>query len=304
MFYLRLPGNKNCQVKKFHIISRREPLMRELASALKKKGYLVTFSSDSDQTGTIDKDTDTVITPVGVDYHHPEVETARKMGIEVVSFTEFIARQTKNKTRVVIRENRPYGQILPLVCFVLKRRNILYDLAATDVAFPSEPRISLSYDARIALLEGERKLESPVEDKIPVGYLYNPHILVMPRFQWVKGGAFETPTAFLNFHKKLIAQIERDGKFIYNAAYPVLRELSDAVREDVTALPYTPQHVSITYPETELETRYGKITVKAADEEDIADIFAAESICRQLGVKGSDFFSLVGEYPFKTESPC
>ena len=46
--------------------------MRELASALKKKGYLVTFSSDSDQTGAIDKDTDTVIAPVGMDYDHPD----------------------------------------------------------------------------------------------------------------------------------------------------------------------------------------------------------------------------------------
>ena len=278
--------------------------MRELASALKRKGYLVTFSSDSDQTGAIDKDTDTVIAPVGMDYDHPEVAVAKKIGVEVVSFTEFIARQTKNKTRVVIRENRPYGQILPLVCFVLKRRNILYDLAATDVAFPSESRISLSYDARIALLEGERKLESPVEDKIPVGYLYNPHILVMPRFQWIKGQPFETPSSYFNFHKKLVAQIERNGKFIYNAAYSVLRELGDAVREDVTALPYTSLPVSINYPDAELETRYGKITVKTVDENDIADIFAAESICRQLGVKGSDFFSLVGEYSFKTETPC
>lgn len=304
MFYLRLPENKNCQVKKFHIISRGEPLMRELVSALKKKGYSVTFSSDSDQTGAIDKDTDTVITPGGMGYDHPEVETARRMGIEIVSFTEFIARQTKDKTRVVIRENRVGGHILPLVCFVLKKRNILYDLAATDVSFPSEPRICLSYDARIALLEGERKLESPVEDKIPVGYLYNPHILVMPRFQWIKGQPFETPSSYFNFHKKLVAQIERNGKFIYNAAYSVLRELGDAVREDVTALPYTPQPVSITLSDTELETRYGRINVKTVDEEDIADIFAAESICRQLGVKGSDFFSLVGEYSFKTETPC
>ena len=70
--------------------------MRELASALKKKGYLVTFSSDSDQTGAIDKDTDTVIAPVGMDYDHPEVTVAKRIGAEVVSFTEFIARQTKN----------------------------------------------------------------------------------------------------------------------------------------------------------------------------------------------------------------
>ena len=278
--------------------------MRELASALKRKGYLVTFSSDSDQTGAIDKDTDTVVTPVGMGYDHPEVDAAKKMGIEVVSFTEFIARQTKNKTRVVIRENRSCGHILSLVCFILKKRNILYDLAVTDVPFPSEPHICLSYDARIALLEGERKFELPVEDKIPVGYLYNPHILVMPRFQWIKDQPFETPSSYFNFHKKLIAQIERNGKFIYNAAYSVLRELGDAVREDVTALPYSPLPMSINHSDTELETRYGKITVKTVDEEDIADIFAAESICRQLGVKGSDFFSLVEGYSFKTETPC
>ncbi|MBQ7823192.1 MAG: hypothetical protein IJ338_03315 [Bacteroidaceae bacterium] len=286
-------------MKKFHIISRGEPLMMELVSALKKKGYLVTFSSDLDKMEIIDKDTDTVIRPVGGGEEYPEEKMAKKMGIEVISFTEFIARQTKDKTRVVIRENRKEGHILPLVCFVLKKKNILYDLAAINLKLASEPRIQLSYDARIALLEGEREFDASVHDKIPSRYLYNPHILVMPRFQWVKDASFETAGLYFNFHKKLIALIERNGKFIFNAAYPALQELGASVREDVTALPYKISVMKTNCSETELETRYGKVIVNAVNEDDIADIFAAESVCRQLGVKGSDFFSLVGEYKFE-----
>lgn len=273
--------------------------MLELASALKKKGYLITLSPDLDKIETVDKDTDTVIRPISVGDNHPEVEAAKRLGIEVITFTEFIARQTKNKTRVVVRENRKNGHILPLVCFILKKKNILYDLAAVNLVSKSESCIQLSYDARIALLEGERELDMPVEDKIPVGYLYNPHILVMPRFQWVKDKPFETPGLYFNFHKKLVALIERDGKFIFNGSYPVLQELGASVREDVTALPYKIPAVHINPPQTELETRYGKVIVNAVTEDDVADIFAAETICRQLGVKGSDFFSLVGEYKFE-----
>ncbi len=286
-------------MKKFHIISGKEPLMMELVSALKKKGYLVTCSSDPDKIETIDKDTDTVVRPISGGDEYPEVRIAKKMGIEVISFTEFIARQTKDKTRVVIRENRKNGHILPLICFVLKKKNILYDLVTVNFMSAPEPRVQLSYDARIALLDGERAFDVPVQDKIPSGYLYNPHILVMPRFQWVKNMPFETAGLYFNFHKKSVALIERDGKFIFDASYPALQELGASVREDVTALPYKIPVVRISCPQTELETRYGKITVGAVNEDDIADIFAAESVCRQLGVKGSDFFSLVKEYKFE-----
>ncbi len=273
--------------------------MLELSSALKKKGYLITISSDSDKIETVDKDTDLVIRSADVENGHPEVEAARKNGIEVISFTEFIARQTKNKTRVVIRENRVGGQILPIVCFVLRKKNILYDVASVNAIYGEEQHIQLSYDARIALLDGERELNAPMGDKIPSGYLYNPHILVMPRFQWIKDKPFETPDLYLNFHKKLIASIERDGKFIFNETYPALQMLGDSVREDVTALSYKIPQIQVNPTDTEVETRYGKITVNTTDENDIADIFAAELVCKQLGVKSSDFFSLLGEYRFK-----
>ena len=92
------------------------------------------------------------------------------------------------------------------------------------------------------------------------------------------------------------SSIERGGKLIYFDGDPVVKQLAQEVREDITAMPYD-QHVVVEKEgKTYLQTRYGDFPVYIPDRFFLINLNAARLACRQLGVKDADFYQALSEY--------
>ena len=77
---------------------------------------------------------------------------------------------------------------------------------------------------------------------------------------------------------------------------PVVKQLAQEVREDITAMPYD-QHVVVEKEgKTYLQTRYGDFPVYIPDRFFLINLNAARLACRQLGVKDADFYQALSEY--------
>ena len=101
---------------------------------------------------------------------------------------------------------------MSMVLKALRKQNMRCDYVALNEIPGQEKQISLSYDARISLLEGDAFLE----EKPLAHQQYKPHILIMSDLLWHPTKTHSTFESYVDFWKGMVASIERDGKFIYN----------------------------------------------------------------------------------------
>ena len=295
-------------MKRVHIISLGDTYMFRLAVALSEKGYSVSCSGvdimgvEADMlrekhillaelqsvTDPFKEKIDLVVAPLQSVSDHPELIRAKESGLLVLSVPEVVLRMAKDKTRLVFCNPRHPNRIMSMVLRAFRKQNMCCDYVALNKIPDQDKRIFLSYDARISLLEGDAFLE----EKPLAHQQYKPHILIMSDLLWHPTKIHPTFESYVDFWKEMVSSIERDGKFIYNQNIPLLQELADTVREDITAVPYLPHPIVKNGNNVELETRYGQVAIPSFDEEFLSDVNAARLACRHLGVNDKEFYTI------------
>ena len=280
-------------MRKVHLISVTEPLLFDLALAIHQKGYEVSVSGvgltdttlarlekegctchgDGWFPERLTKDIHFVVLGATVRQDNPELIRAKELGLLVLSIPEFIFQRTKEKTRVVVAGSRGKKTIISMIVCALKR----------------------SYEARIAIIEGDEHVTSALEKRFQLEF-YRPHIAILTNLMWTSATDHATPEAYHTTFRTFASSIERGGKLIYFDGDPVVKQLAQGVREDITAMPYD-QHVVVEKEEkTYLQTRYGDFPVYIPDRFFLINLNAARLACRQLGVKDADFYQALSEY--------
>lgn len=308
-------------MRKVHLISATEPLVYDLTLALRQKGYEVSVAgegltdaalSELKEEGCVchgdgwyperlTKDIHFVVLGATVRLDNPELIRAKELNLLVLSIPEFIFQRTKEKTRVVVAGSRGKKTILSMIVCALKRQKLMFDYALTGEVSLLPNRVNLSYESRIALIEGDEHITSTLEKRFQLEF-YRPHIAILTNLLWTPATDHATPEAYYDTYRNFIASIEREGKLIYFGADPVVKQLSEGVREDITAIPYD-QHVVIEKEgQTCLQTRYGDFPVYIPDHYFLINLNAARLVCRQLGVKDADFYQALSEYSLSLQA--
>lgn len=226
---------------------------------------------------------------------NPELIRAKELGLLVLSIPEFIFQRTKEKTRVVVAGSRGKKTIISMIVCALKRQKLAFDYALTSEVPLLPDRVHLSYEARIAIIEGDEHVTSALEKRFQLEF-YRPHIAILTNLMWTSATDHATPEAYHTTFRTFASSIERGGKLIYFDGDPVVKQLAQGVREDITAMPYD-QHVVVEKEEkTYLQTRYGDFPVYIPDRFFLINLNAARLACRQLGVKDADFYQALSEY--------
>ena len=120
-------------------------------------------------------------------------------------------------------------------------------------------RVHLSYEARIAIIEGDEHVTSALEKRFQLEF-YRPHIAILTNLMWTSATDHATPEAYHTTFRTFASSIERGGKLIYFDGDPVVKQLAQ-------------------------EDRFFLINLNAA-----------RLACRQLGVKDADFYQALSEY--------
>ena len=211
------------------------------------------------------------------------------------SIPEFLFQRTRLKTRVVVAGSRGKKSILSMMVCALRRQKLAFDYALTSEVDVLESRIHLSYEARIALIEGDEHVTSALDKRFQLEF-YRPHIAILTNLAWSEETDYDTPEAYLSTYNSFSKSIEREGKLIYYGGDPAVARLADEVRSDITAIPYDRHPVVERDGQTFLPTRYGDYPVRIPNPYFLMNLNAARLACRQLGVKDADFYQALSEY--------
>ena len=302
-------------MRKVHLISVTEPLVLDLALALREKGYEVSASGcglTEEMIGRLHnagctcygdgwfpekliKDIHSVVLGAKVKQDNPELLRAKELGMLIQSIPEFIFQRTRSKTRVVVAGSRGKKTIISMMVCALRRQKLAFDYALTSKVDSLPNRIHLSYEARIALIEGDEHITSALDKRFQLEF-YRPHIAILTNLSWSTETDHATPEAYLSTYQSFSVSIEREGKLIYFGGDDTVSQLAGDVRSDITAIPFEEHPVVEKDGQTFLHTRYGDYPVRIPNRYFLINLNAARLACRQLGVKDADFYQALSEY--------
>ncbi|MDR0812145.1 MAG: Mur ligase domain-containing protein, partial [Paludibacter sp.] len=187
-----------------HFIAIGGAAMHNLAIALSRRNdYLVSGSDDEifepsltrlRQNGLlpskfgwfsekITRNLSAVIVGMHAREDNPELVRAKELGLKIYSFPEYLYRQTRSKTRIVVGGSHGKTTTTAMILHVFRQLKIDVDYMVGAQIEGFDNMVKLTHEARIAVFEGDEYLTSPL-DRRPKFHLYHPHIAVLTGIAW------------------------------------------------------------------------------------------------------------------------
>ncbi|MBU2651837.1 MAG: peptidoglycan synthetase [Bacteroidetes bacterium] len=300
---------------KYHFIAIGGSVMHNLAIALKNKGNQVSGSDDEifepslgrlkesgllpDAAGwnkeRIKGDLDAIILGMHAKADNPELIEARRLGIPVYSFPEFLYEQTRNKTRVVISGSHGKTTITSMVMHVLKQEGILFDYLVGAKLEGFDVMVGMNEKANIAVFEGDEYLTSPLDPR-PKFHLYHPDIALVTGIAWDHYNVFPTFENYLEQFMIFVRSIEKGGIYIYYEGDKNAIDLLPFLPVGVTAVPYREVPFDIQNGDYFLVYDQKRYPLDLFGLHNIQNIAGAWKICGQLGVSDEAFLNAIATF--------
>ena len=299
-----------------HFIAIGGSAMHNLAMALKIKGYHVTGSDDEIfepsksrlkkygilpeiigwDENRITKDIDAVILGMHAREDNPELKKAQALGLKIYSYPEYIYEQTKDKTRVVIGGSHGKTSITSMTLHVLNHYKIDNDYMVGAQLEGFECMVRLSKIAKIAILEGDEYLSSPI-DRRPKFHLYKPNIALLSGIAWDHINVFPTFENYVEQFQIFVDIIEKNGSIIYFEGDENVKKVSENARNDIQKLPYsTPKHEIVDGISYLIDTKGKKHPLEVFGEHNLQNLNGARLVLNQLGVSDEQFYEAIKSF--------
>ena len=300
---------------KIHFIAIGGSAMHNLAIALKLKGYSITGSDDTindpsrsrlkkynllpEKEGwfsdKISSDIDAVVLGMHAKDDNPELLKARKIGLKIYSYPEFIFNQSKDKIRIVIGGSHGKTSITSLVLHVLRTLNIETDYMVGAQLDGFEVMVKLTDTSKYIVLEGDEYLSSALDPR-PKFHLYKPHIALISGIAWDHINVFKTFENYLKQFEIFINSIEENGTLVYNELDSDLKKLVNSNKSYLNYIPYSiPKH-KIIDGVSFIDFNNELYKLKIFGDHNLQNISGALNICKALGVESQDFYKAITSF--------
>jgi UDP-N-acetylmuramate: L-alanyl-gamma-D-glutamyl-meso-diaminopimelate ligase len=302
--------------QRVHLIAVGGSIMHNLALALHRQGARVTGSDDEifepargrlaaagllpAQEGwdaaSITPDLDAVIVGMHARPDNPELARAQELGLKVYSFPEYIYEASRDKQRIVIGGSHGKTSITACILHVLRYHGRQFDYAVGAQLAGFDLMVQL-IDAPIIIIEGDEYLSSPV-DRRPKFHLYQHHIGVISGISWDHINVFPTEEIYREQFRIFADMTPKAGVLIYDRDDEQVQLVSVPTNPDVTYIGYGPHEHVIRNGKTFLINKKDEeVPIQVFGEHNLRNISAAKEVCKQLGIKGKDFFKAVASFP-------
>lgn len=300
---------------RIHFIAIGGAAMHNLAIALHKKGHKITGSDDEifepskgrlEKYGLLPKkfgwipekvsiDLDMIILGMHARKDNPELIQAQKLEIPIYSFPEFVYEQTKNKTRAVIGGSHGKTTITAMIMHVLKYAGVTFDYLVGSQLEGFETMVDFHPDSKIAVIEGDEYLTSPIDLK-PKFFHYQPHFALISGIAWDHINVFPTFENYVEQFKKFTQLIEPNGSLVYFSEDNNLLNIARNTRKDIKTIAYS-NHLSEVIDETTyLKYINIKVPLKIFGEHNLQNIQGAYHICKLLGIEDETFYGAISKF--------
>ncbi|NVO84565.1 UDP-N-acetylmuramate--L-alanine ligase [Hymenobacter terrestris] len=301
---------------RLHLIATGGSIMHNLALTLHRRGAHVTGSDDEifepakgrlaaagllpEAEGwfpeKVTADLDAVIVGMHARPDNPELLRAQELGLRVYSFPEFIYEASKDKQRIVIGGSHGKTSITSLILHVLRYHGRKFDYAVGAQLEGFELMVQLTDDAPIIIIEGDEYLASPI-DRRPKFHLYQHHIGVISGISWDHINVFPTEEIYREQFRIFAEMTPKAGVLIYDRDDEQTQLVTVPTSPDVKYIGYGPHDNVVRDGQTFLVTKKDEqVPVKIFGEHNLRNISAAKEVCKQLGIKGKEFYEALGSF--------
>jgi UDP-N-acetylmuramate: L-alanyl-gamma-D-glutamyl-meso-diaminopimelate ligase len=299
---------------KVHLIAIGGAAMHNLALALQYKGDEITGSDDEiynpsrsrlEKAGLlptkmgwnadrITADLDTVIVGMHARKDNPELLKAVEMGLNVVSYPEYIYQASENKTRVVIGGSHGKTSTTAMILHVLNywKMDADYLVGAQLDGFERMVRLS---DAPIIIIEGDEYLASPLTP-VPKFHFYKPHFAILTGIAWDHINVFPTFEGYVEQFEIFINSIENSGTLAYFTGDKILNEIAPKSGKHLQLKPYNTLKHTITNGQTSVNYRGHENELEIFGKHNLQNLNAARIICNELGINNKKFFQAIENF--------
>jgi len=229
--------------------------MHNIALALQKEGHDVTGSDDQifepsrsrlDKAGLLPRqegwnadritsDIELIILGMHARDDNPELKRAMELGLQVVSFPEYIAMRSKDKQRLVVAGSHGKTSTTAMIMHVLKQKGIDFDYLVGSQLRGFDLMVKLS-DAPLIVIEGDEYLSSAL-DRRPKFLWYEPQIAIVTGIAWDHINVFPTFEEYLEQFRLFERSMPPEGKLIYFDEDIEMEKIAASVT-DRTFVPY------------------------------------------------------------------
>ncbi|HEU4901820.1 MAG TPA: Mur ligase family protein, partial [Flavisolibacter sp.] len=244
---------------------------------------------------TIQPGLDAVILGMHAKADNPELLRAKELGLPIYSFPEYIFKESREKTRVVVGGSHGKTTTTSMIMHVLREAGKAFDylVGARLQGFDQSVNIT---DAPVIVCEGDEYPASAIEKRPKFHFLF-PHIAVLTGIAWDHINVFPTFDFYLEQFTTFIGMIEKGGHLIYNETDSTLKELVEKnKRDDIHYHPYrVPQHT--------INTGVTKVTIDGVETElkvfgahNLLNLHAAWLVCKELGLDAKTFAKAISNF--------
>ncbi|WP_262490420.1 UDP-N-acetylmuramate--L-alanine ligase [Hymenobacter lapidarius] len=300
-----------------HLIAVGGSIMHNLALALHRRGAHVTGSDDEIfepakgrlaaagllpaqegwDVGNITPDLDAVIVGMHARPDNPELLRAQELGLKIYSFPEYIYEASRDKQRIVIGGSHGKTSITACILHVLRYHGRIFDYAVGAQLAGFDLMVQLTDEAPIIIIEGDEYLSSPV-DRRPKFHLYQHHIGVISGISWDHINVFPTEENYREQFRIFADMTPKAGVLIYDRDDEQTQLIAVPSNPDVTYVGYGPhEHVIRDGRTYLLNKKDEEVAIQVFGEHNLRNISAAKEVCKQLGIKGKDFFKAIASFP-------
>lgn len=292
-----------------HFISIGGAVMHNMALALHSMGYVVTGSDDEifepalsrlinkgllpDKFGwdesRITHEIDFIILGMHARAENPELIKAKKLGLKIYSFPEYVYEHSKNKIRIVVGGSHGKTSTTAMIMHVLKNKNMDFDYLVGSQLEGFEMMVKLSH-APIIVIEGDEYLTSALDLK-PKFHWYKPHTAILTGIAWDHINVFPTYPFYVEQFKIFIDSIEPNGTLIYCEEDNDLKQL--ATQATCNALPYNVPNYSIKNGTTTIHKEEKDYPLEVFGKHNLLNLQAAMMACETVGISETDFWKAV-----------
>ena len=226
--------------------------------------------------------------------NNPELAAAHALGLPVLSFPEFVFRESADKTRAAICGSHGKTTITAMVMHVLLQQEKDFDYLVGAQLEGFEVMVRLS-EAPWIILEGDEYLASPI-DRRPKFVHYQPQIALLSGIAWDHINVFPTYDSYLDAFRGLAAGQQEEDVFIYNAEDREVEKILDAAKGK--KVPYQCPDYRVENGQMIVTTRAGQtLPMQCIGRHNLLNAAGAAAVCAALGINYERAWEALSSFP-------
>jgi UDP-N-acetylmuramate: L-alanyl-gamma-D-glutamyl-meso-diaminopimelate ligase len=297
---------------RIHLIGVGERIMGDLAVALSQQGHNITKSDVSfvkhalhspanvalapEQPGwfpqKIQQGLDKVIVGRKVHPNNPELQEARRLGLPICSYAEYIHDYARDKQRIVITGGEEKTLLAVLVLHVLKHLRKVFDYVVDASTLNTSVQLS---NAPIIIIGSDVDPSSPIDPQ-PQSLCYQHNVLLISGIGCERSHVNPTLETYLAQVTELANNSPKGGTLIYYDGDSLVRTIGSQARTDVKGVPYPTHPHRYDNGQVYLITPQRDIPFWYADAASICAVAGAQHLVRNLAVQDPLFYEALATF--------